>query len=231
MSVDPVQNLINELKDLKRRLKTLETAPSQQNMTIDKGKTRVLAEEGLEIGAPDDPTGSEIVYGTLTIFGKIDGDGTFEWSGGWRFDSGDGEIAGNVALTGNFNLTGVFTSGNVRIEDGRIYVGVGGNQIVIDGTTGEIIVGAMRIDPSASGGAVVFDTGAELRSENGLTWLVHGNNGVAVDGDQVIVRYGARQLRIAADGIKLAGLPARAGTGLPVDAVGADADGTLWRAA
>jgi len=219
------------IQRLVRRVSRIESGAMLENSSISNGRMRFIGGRmRIDSGGRIEVIGEWRFTGTGAITGDVVAEGKWTQNGAWEFN-GPGDIAGDVDLAGNFDLTGKLTAGNVRIEDGRIYVGAGASQIVIDGTTGNIVAGAMRIDPSASGGAVVFNTGAELRSEAGLTWLVHGNNGVAVDGNQVIVRYGARQLRIAADGVKITGLPTRTGTALPSGAVGADADGTLWRAA
>ncbi|MGF6824006.1 hypothetical protein M2317_002931 [Microbacterium sp. ZKA21] len=230
--VDDISNkLADALKKMRRDIIRLQSARPLENTAIRSGRLRLIgALLRIDSGGRLEVIGTWRFVGAGAITGDVVAEGKWTQNGSWELN-GPGDIAGDVDLTGNFDLTGVFTSGNVRIEDGKIYVGTGANQIVIDGATGNIIAGAMRIDPSASGGAVVFNTGAELRSEGDLTWLVHGNNGVAVDGSQVIVRYGARQLRIASDGVKITGLPTRTGTALPSGAVGADADGTLWRAA
>lgn len=137
----------------------------------------------------------------------LDGQGTFEWSGPWRFDSGDGEIAGDVSLTGDFDLTGTFTSGNVRIEGGKIYVG------------------DMVIDPDDNGGSVVFSDGAKVTAndgaagvkvESGSGWTAYvAANGIRLGGnvgdasvtlvpDQLSM--GADRVQISADDLVL-GIP------------------------
>lgn len=134
----------------------------------------------------------------------LDGEGTFEWSGPWRFDSGDGEIAGDVSLTGDFDLTGRFTSGNVRIEGGKIYVG------------------DMVIDPDDNGGSVVFGDGAKVTAndgaagvkiESGSGWTAYvAANGIRLGGDvgqasatflPNLLTLGADRVQVSADELVL----------------------------
>ena len=130
-------------RELKDRVRRLETAIPLQNAAVTEGRLRFIG--GLLLIDSG---------GTLTVIGHLNGEGDFEWVGPWRFDSpSGGEIAGDVALSGDFDLTGKLAAGNVRIEGGKIYVGTGGSQVVIDGATGTIIAGDMVIT-TASGGSI-----------------------------------------------------------------------------
>lgn len=104
-SIDPVQRLIDWLKRLERRIKSLETAPTLQNTSVTKGRLRFIG--GLLLIDSG---------GTLQVVGTFDGNGDFTWSGPWKFDSGDGEIAGDVALTGDMSLTG-----NMEVKEGGTF--------------------------------------------------------------------------------------------------------------
>lgn len=149
-----------ELMRLKERVRVLETATPLQNASITRGRLRVAG--GLLL--IDDG-------GTLQVIGTVDGAGNFQWSGPWKFDSGDGEIAGDVDLTGDFDLTGVFTAGNVRIEDGKIYVGSGSNLIIIDGVTGKITAGNVTVEPNK----ITVGTGSTAATlQNGELTLSNG---------------------------------------------------------
>lgn len=94
--------------------------------------------------------------GRLELIGTLDGVGTFIWRGPWTF-TGDGEITGNVDLTGNLEVLddGRIRVGNVVLSpegNGRITVGTGTRQIVIDATTPRITIGGgtaqIILDPS-----------------------------------------------------------------------------------
>src|SRR5690554_5613201 len=95
MALDPVQRLIEELNEMKSRIKALETRPLLENSSVTDGRLRFIG--GLLLIDSG---------GRLEVVGELDGEGNFEWSGPWKFDSGDGEIGGNVRLTGDVDLTG-----------------------------------------------------------------------------------------------------------------------------
>lgn len=120
--------------------------------------------------------------GTLQVIGQFDGNGNFQWSGAWKFDSGDGEIAGDVKLTGDFELLGKLLAGDVRIEDGKVYVG------------------GMVLDPAVAGGALTFPNGSRLEAddENNGERLIAGSAVVNV-GAVTSIRKGPSSVIVASD--------------------------------
>lgn len=209
-----------EIMRLAERVRILETATPLQNASITRGRLRVAG--GLLL--VDDG-------GTLQVIGTVDGEGNFQWSGTWKFDSGDGEIAGDVDLTGDFDLTGAFTAGNVRIEDGKIYVGTGTNMIIIDGATGKIVAGSMTIDPSLNGGSVKFAGGPEVYASGAQLSLYSGTGAfIELDGDKAKINGpGARWVEVNSTGARVVGLS----TGAPSTAKAVlidPATGQLYRA-
>ncbi|KRD51968.1 hypothetical protein [Microbacterium sp. Root280D1] len=161
--------------------------------------------------------------GYIIIGGNLTGDGTFQWTGPWKFNNGDGEIAGNVKLTGDFDLTGKFIAGNIRIEDGKIYVGEGAAAIVIDGAASKILAGNMTIDP-AEGGSVAFPGGAKLDADpGGGVRLTQGTNRVFVGDGLVSMQMGTRSIAISASGIQMTGADT-----IPSSLAGGAIPGTIW---
>lgn len=204
MPVDPLQNLILEIMDLKRRLKTLETAPSQQNMTVDKGATRILSDEGLQIGAPGSSNGSAVVYGVLRIIGELIGDGDINWEGLIN-QLGSTNLRGPVKITGEDGTLEVdaetLLRGLTRMLDdlqvesgGRITIGIGSKQIVIDGATGTITV------PGSN--PIVLH-----QDDNGLAKVEFGSTGaIWSGGDGVTIASGSDgAINVYSDGIDLVG--------------------------
>lgn len=146
MAYDP--SLSAELRDLRDRLRALETATPLGNSSISKGRLRLISAQLL-----------------LQEESRLDGEGSFKWSGPWRFDSGDGEIAGDVKLSGDFALSGTFTADDVRIEGNRVHVGgmvldptdhggaitfPNGAQVFTDGTTVQLVMGNSVVQVSDS---------------------------------------------------------------------------------
>lgn len=204
MPVDPMQDLIRELRDIKSRIKTLETAPSQQNMTIDRGATRILADEGLQIGSPDGGNGSQIVYGRLTIDGIMDGEGDFDWSGPWDF-SGPGTTTGAVTSTGEWTQIGPWhLNGDGDITGDVDITGILQllSELIVS-SVGKITVGNMVIDP-ADGGKINFPGGAALRADvgNGIQMQI-GNVKVSAQSTFVMLTIGTRSLVINSSGISM----------------------------
>lgn len=160
--------------------------------------------------------------------GDIEGDvtATGEWTqnGLWKFN-GDGEITGDV------ELVGILTSGNVRIQDGRIYVGAAGNQIIIDGDTGKINAGGLTIDPTG-GGKVTFPGGAEVKGgASGGVEMRQGNYAAVVTSTGGSIGKVGNAIAVADGGVfQLVGVPTTSGKGVPSGTLWADATGRVYRA-
>lgn len=170
--------------------------------------------------------------GTLQVIGTLDGEGNFRWVGPWEFDSDEGgRIAGDVDLAGDFDLTGKLTAGDVRIEDGKIYVGVGANQIIIDGVTGEvrsgevsirdnkIYIGDMVLDPSNHDGMITMPNDGQVLA-SGSNLELYGPNGTG----------GRNGVVIMPDQIMLAKIPEKE-TLEGLYWLGADLSGRIWKVA
>lgn len=129
---------------------------------------------------------------TLRLIGTLDGDGNFHWSGPWRFDSANGgSIAGNVALEGDFDLTGKITADGIRIQDGRIHVGAGASEIIIDGADGSVTAGNVKIKD----GKITVGTGASQIVIDGATGSITTGN-VKIQDGKITIGAGAAQIVI-----------------------------------
>lgn len=163
-----------EILEMRQQLNWLLSGALLENSSIDRGGMQVRATEGFIIGEEGSTSGSGRVYGTLWIDGVLDGDGQFNWSGAWRFDSGNGEIAGNVNLSGNIDMTGVFTAGDVRVEDGKIYVG------------------DMVLDPTDHGGVITLPNQGQLLGEGAEVALYSAPGGGGIRNGLVVTSTGVR---------------------------------------
>lgn len=120
---------------------------------------------------------------TLELIGTLDGQGNFHWSGPWRFDSANGgSIAGNVDLEGDFDLTGKITADGIRIEDGKIHVGAGASEIIIDGADGSVTAGNVKIKD----GKITVGVGGSQIVIDGSTGKITAGN-VTVEPNKVTV--------------------------------------------
>ncbi|WP_153001335.1 M23 family metallopeptidase [Microbacterium testaceum] len=199
------------IRDIFYRLRKLESGAFLENSSVTNGRLRFIG--GLLLIDSG---------GTLQVVGHLSGDGDFVWSGPWAF-TGAGEITGNVDLTGNLDVvdSGKITVGNIRIEGGKIYVGTGSAQIVIDGATGKITAGNMTMDPTTSGGALTFQNGAQVFTDTDTIQLYKGNSVVQVSEDYARLQNGGDVVEIDGDGVRISpgGIP----TAL-------DTDGLQWLA-
>lgn len=203
-STDPLENLKNDLRRMQDKIRSLELTPRLQNASISKGALRILSDEGL------------IVEGSAKVTGRLTGSGTFDWTGDMDLQ-GSQTISGPTTFTGNMDIEGnVSLTGDMTVSGG-----------------GTIKAGAITIDPSSNGGSVKFAGGPEIYASGATLGLYSTGTGgwVELDNDGARLHNGARSVQVTDTGFRLAGLPSRSGTGLPTGAIGADVDGTLWRAA
>lgn len=147
---DDLSNLTAELKDLKRRIRELETGSPLQASSVTQGRVRFIGgllriDSGgrveivgtLQIDGTTKVTGTFRVDGPWTlagngaISGNVTGTGTLTWNGPWNLN-GPGNVTGVVNVSGDLNL-----SGSGRIRAGTVEInrfGPHGGQIVSSGT-------------------------------------------------------------------------------------------------
>lgn len=212
---DDLSNLTAELKDLKRRIRELETGSPLQASSVTQGRVRFIGgllriDSGgrveivgtLQIDGTTKVTGTFRVDGpwTLagdgTISGDVTGTGRLTWNGPWNLN-GAGQIAGNVTQTGNTNQKGTVTVN-------------GGGKIVVQGGGGDVVLDSSYADPRILLGAGNISAGAAS-----FTFAV---------GSQAVYFF-ENTIRIPAMATK----PASSVPGGFVGAVHADAAGKFWR--
>lgn len=209
------------IQKLIRRVSRLESGAMLENSSITNGRMRFIGGLlRLDSGALLELVGQWRFFGNGAITGDVFSEGKWTQVGDYDF-TGDGDLAGDVTMSGNFDLTGKFTSENVRIEDGKIYVGAGGNLIVIDGATGKIIAGSMTIDPSISGGAMTFENGAQVFTDASTIQVYKGNGVVQISDTEAKMQLGGTSLRLTSGHIFGAGMETKAVSTVPGGFVGA----------
>lgn len=228
--VDDLGDAWAEIRALKKDIERLKAANPLEAASVTSGRVRFIG--GL---LRVDSGGRLEVVGTVQIDGTTTVTGTFTVSGPWNL-TGNGTITGNVTITGNLTLagSGKFTSGNVRIEGGKVYVGAGGNLIVIDGATGKITAGTLTIDPASNGGSVKFAGGPEVYASGGVLSLYSTSGGAFAELGSVakLNGPGARYIEINSTGIRFAGLPTisrASANNAVVGTVWSDTTGNLYR--
>ncbi|MDF2045157.1 M23 family metallopeptidase [Microbacterium sp. Kw_RZR3] len=168
-----------------------------------------------------------LIRATLLMMGGslLKGEGTFDWTGpgsiagdwevlgggvirvggvlispvgGGRIMIGEGPVA--IILDGG---TGTLTMGNIKMEGGKIYVGIGASQIVIDGATGKIVAGNMTMDPTTSGGALVYENGAQVFTDEDTIQVFKGNSVAQVSNDYARIQHGGDVIQIDGEGVRM----------------------------
>lgn len=230
---DTTRKLAAGIESLQHDVRRLLSGRQLENSSVRNGMLRFIGGVlRLDSGALLDLIGQWRLRGPGAITGDVFSEGKWTQVGPWDF-TGDGDLAGDVDLSGNFNLIGKFTAGDIRIEDGKIHVGSGaseividgatgsittGNvkiqngkitigtgsaQIVIDGGTGKITVGGMAIDP-ADGGKVTFPGGAQLRADVGNGIQMQiGTVKISAQAGAITLSVGTRSIGISSTGIRL----------------------------
>lgn len=176
------------------RLERLESGAQLGNSSITKGRLRFIG--GL---LRVDSGGRVEIVGTLNVEGTSQFIGPVTISGPWTF-SGDGDITGDVDISGDLDLTGsleVLGGGRIKVGNviitpgsgGRVTVGTGSAQVVLDGATGKVMAGDIVIDPTKEGGAVDIGDHATIVADDA--------------GDGVEVKAGNWRFRIGSSGYSL----------------------------
>ena len=221
--VDSLDHRLGDtIKKMQRMIQRLQSARPLENTSIRNGRLRLIgALLRIDSGGRIEVIGQWRFVGPGAITGDVVAEGKWTQNGAWEFN-GPGDIAGDVDLTGNFDLTGKLTAGNVRIEDGKIYVGAGASLIVIDGATGKILAGNMAIDP-ANGGSVTFPDGAVVSADSGGVSMTQGNYKAVVTSAGASVGKPGLNISVTdAVGLQFVGLPTitqSASGGLPVNSM------------
>lgn len=139
------------IQKLIRRMDRVESGAMLENSSITNGRMRFIG--GLL---------------RLDSGARLEGVGTFQWSGAGSIAGNWEVLQGGVIKVGGVLIspvgggrimvgegpvgiildggTGTLTMGNIRLEGGKIYVGVGASQIVIDGATGKMTAGNVVVE-------------------------------------------------------------------------------------
>lgn len=232
------------IQRLIRRVSRLESGAMLENSSITGGRLRLIgAVLRLDSGALLDLVGQWRLRGPGAITGDVYSEGRWTQVGNYDF-TGVGDLAGDVTMSGDFDLTGIFKSGNVRIEGGKIYVGEGAAQIVIDGATGRVTAGNVIVESNkvtvggADGNTVLtnsqiqFANGGIVATDasGGISMRV-GNSRARVADGVVQMTIGTRSVTINSSGVSagLATAPVANWPGRQVGDVVATVAGDLYR--
>lgn len=214
--VDDLSNTMKEIRDLKRRIRRLESTLMLQNAAISEGGLRVVSSDpGLVVQGLLTVSGLEVVDGELQITGTL----TVE---------GPANVTGNTTIGGTLDITGSTTISGDLDTTGQLHV-MGASTLedtLTVNAPGEIVVGAITLNPSANGGSVKFTGGPEVYATGGELDLYSTSTGAFINLNGTSAKIngpGLIAVIIGSSGIQLVGLP----TKNSVDANGAT-PGTVW---
>ncbi|WP_193596067.1 hypothetical protein [Microbacterium sp. YJN-G] len=213
--VDNLGDLKQEIRDLMRRIRVLESASPLGWSSVTEGALEIRSPEGL------------IVIGSAKVSGTLTGSGTFDWTGPMNLQ-GAQTITGPTTFTGQMTVNGPWKFvGNGQITGD---VDVTGNIKILPG--GKIQVGDMIIDPTG-GGSVTFPGGAVVQADpGGGIRMIQGLNRVYVGSGLVSMQYGSRTIALSASGQRMDGLPTTPSSlanAAPVGTIWSDTSGQLFR--
>ena len=196
---DDLSDAFAEIRRLKADVDRLKRARPLENSSVTNGRLRFIGGT-LRV----DSGGRVEIVGSLQIDGATVVNGTFKIEGPWSLN-GNGEIAGNVAVTGKLTQNGPWEF----IGAGKITgnVDVTGTIRVLAG--GKIQVGNIVIDPSISGGAIVFANGAQVFTDASTIQVYKGNGVAQISDTEAKLQLGGVAVRIIGGNLQLLGLPTR----------------------
>lgn len=209
MAIDA--DLIAELRDLRDRIRDLETGIPLQNASVSAGRLRFIG--GL---LRIDSGGRLEVVGSATIDGSTNVTGTFVLTGaGWRI-VGSGTIEGPTTVTGTLKVDGdtritgtlglegdIALTGNMGIADGGRFVA---GDVVIE--EDKVTVGGGDSPATLQDSALSFQTGGRVEADatNAGIRMSVGANKVYVGTGAVAMQLGGRAFIVTATGFTFAGL-------------------------
>ncbi len=201
-----LNDVVSWITRIEEKLDRLKSGAFLENSSITKGMLRIIGGLlRLDSGARLEGEGHFGWSGPVFLDGDVQVTKTLEVTAATRLRA-ETTIEGLTRLLAELVVEGKITSQNVRIEGGRIYVGVGGAQVVIDGATGQIISGALTIDPTADGGAVLFSNGSKMYSNVTAIGLRKGNSSVTIGDTIAAMLVGGKALTVTEDGVALTGV-------------------------
>jgi hypothetical protein len=189
-----------ELGRMKRDVRQLGTAAPLQNSSIGAGGLRVhsggvitIENGGLKV------TGTAEIIGTLIASGVIDFTGDVTISGPLTI-SGDTDVTGDFKVTGPTHLEGATDiKGTLSVEGATTLKG----DMTL--TTGKIKAGGLTIDPSASGGSLVFSGGGGVQGGSGPTVIKGAGNAGLISDTTASVFAGANSVDVSPTAVTING--------------------------
>lgn len=190
----------DELEDIYRRLRDLETAAPLQNASIGANGLRVygggmitIENGGLKVTGSIDVIGELIASGIITLTGELTQTGESTFTGPTHFQ-------GDTDVTGNFDVDGPMTTTDTLSVEGDTTLK--GDMTL---TTGKIKAGGLTIDPSAAGGSLVFSGGGGVQGGSGPTVVKGAGNAGFVSDTTASVFAGTNSVDVSPTGTTVNG--------------------------
>lgn len=172
--VDILGDLRQELRDLMRRIRVLESASPLGYSSISEGALEIRSEEGL------------IVQGSARVDGVLKGSGTFDWTGPMNLQ-GAQTVTGDVTYTGQLTVNGPWDmNGNGSIAGavdltGDMAVKSGGS-ITVQGSGGDVVLSSTYSAPRVNLGGAQIDGGTSFTFTAGSTTVYFTGGTIRIAG-------------------------------------------------
>lgn len=177
-------------RQIASRTRRAQAATRQQDMAVDRGAFTVKSEEGLLVGTSDDPTGSQVVYGTLRIVGDLIGEGGIDWEGA-------ANLRGPVHITGE---NGTLTVDAETLLQGLVTL----LENLIVRSPGKITVEGGDSPATIENGKVSFGTGGALEADTSIGGVkMTAGDAVVNAGSVASIRKGSSAIIVGDDDITI----------------------------
>lgn len=177
-------------RQIASRQRRAQAATRQQDMAVDRGAFTVKSEEGFRVGTPDDPTGSQVVYGILRIIGDLIGEGGINWEGA-------ANLRGPVHITGE---NGTLTVDAETVLQGLVTL----LENLIVRAPGKITVEGGDSPATIENGKMSFGTGGALEADTGIGGVkMTAGDAVVNAGSVASVRKGFSAIIVGPDDITI----------------------------
>ena len=209
----------SQIGEIFRRLRALENASPMNSGAVGEGGFEVynggvitISNGGLNVTGTATITGTLQADGTIALTGTLTQSGPSTFTGDTKFNgpthiNGATDITGNTTVTGDFKVTGpTHLEGATDIKGALSVEGATTLKGDMTLTTGKIKAGGLTIDPSASGGSVVFSGGGGVQGGSGPTVVKGAGNAGFISDTTAAVFAGASQLTVGDGYVKIDGL-------------------------
>jgi hypothetical protein len=207
-----------DVAEIWRAIRQLQVATPLNSASIGSGGMRVydggvitIENGGLSVTGSGTFVGTLNANGTITFTGTLTQSGPSTFTGDTKLNgpthiNGATDITGNTTVTGDFKVTGpTHLEGATDIKGALSVEGATTLKGDMTLTTGKIKAGGMTIDPSVSGGSLVFSGGGGVQGGGGPTVMKGAGNAGFISDTTASVFAGANSVDVSPSAVTING--------------------------